>query len=65
MPAGVELVVLTVMVEDAELVPVIETGVGLKLTLMPVGKLLVTLRLTFPVKPPEGVTVMALLLEEP
>ena len=51
MPVGVELEVFTVKVEDPE--P--ETEVGAKLAIAPEGNPL-TLKLTFPVNPFEGVT---------
>ena len=51
-PAGVVNPVVTVMVEEPE--PM--TDVGLKLALAPVGKP-VALKVTFPLKPREEVTV--------
>ena len=51
-PVGVVLLVLTVIVEEPDVV----TDVGLKLALAPVGNPL-ALRLTVPVKPPDGVAV--------
>ena len=52
MPSGVAVEVLTVKVEDPEL----ETEAGVKLAVAPVGNP-VTLRLTLPVNPLEGVTL--------
>ena len=52
MPNAVELEVFTVKVEDPEL----ETVAGVKLAVAPVGNP-VTLKLTLPVNPPEGVTL--------
>lgn len=56
-PAVVLLFVLIVRVELAALAPVIETGLTLKLELVRAGNPL-RLRLTLPVKPPDGVTVI-------
>ena len=51
-PVGVVLLVVTVIVEEPDVV----TDVGLKLALAPDGNPL-ALKLTVPVKPPDGVTV--------
>jgi hypothetical protein len=51
LPAGVVLAVVTVRVDEPE-----ATEAGLKLAVAPVGNPL-TLKLTVPVNPPEGVTV--------
>ncbi|GAC1446788.1 MAG: hypothetical protein NVSMB56_08810 [Pyrinomonadaceae bacterium] len=51
-PVGVLLVVVTVIVEAPEVI----TEAGLKLAVAPAGNPL-TLKVTAPVKPPEGVTV--------
>jgi hypothetical protein len=51
-PVGVVLLVVTVIVEEPDVV----TDVGLKLALAPAGNPL-ALRLTVPVKPLDGVTV--------
>jgi hypothetical protein len=51
-PVGVVLLVVTVIVEEPDVV----TDVGLKPALAPAGNPL-ALRLTVPVKPPDGVTV--------
>lgn len=52
LPVGVVAAVVTVKVEDPEVV----TDVGLKVPVAPAGNP-VTLKLTVPVNPPEGVTV--------
>ena len=52
LPVGVVLAVVTVMVEEPDVV----TDVGLKLTVAFAGNPL-TLKLTVPVNPPVGVTV--------
>ena len=52
LPTGVLALVVTVMVDD----PVSVTVVGLKLAVAPVGSPL-ALKLTTPLKPPDGVTV--------
>ena len=51
-PVGVVLMVVTVMVEEPDVV----TDAGLKLALAPDGSPL-ALKVTVPVKPPAGVTV--------
>ena len=51
-PVGVVALVVTVMVDEPEVV----TDAGLKLALAPAGNPL-ALKLTVPVKPPDGVTV--------
>ena len=51
-PDGVVLMVVTVMVEEPDVV----TDAGLKLALAPDGSPL-ALKVTVPVKPPDGVTV--------
>jgi hypothetical protein len=61
----VEDVVLTVAVEDSALALLILTGFVPKTTLMPEGKVVVTLSVTLPVYPPEGVTVTVLGPEDP
>jgi hypothetical protein len=52
LPTGVLALVVTVMVDD----PVPVTVVGLKLAVTPVGNPL-ALKVTIPLKPPDGVTV--------
>ena len=52
LPTGVLALVVTVMVDD----PVPVTVVGLKLAVAPVGSPL-ALKVTIPLKPPDGVTV--------
>jgi hypothetical protein len=56
LPAGVAELVVTVIVAEAA-PPVMETVLGLKLAVAPLGSTLVTVRLTVPVKPPLGVIV--------
>jgi len=51
-PVGVVALVVTVMVDEPEVV----TDAGLKLALAPAGSPL-ELKVTVPVKPPDGVTV--------
>ena len=51
-PVGVELLVATVIVEEPDVV----TDVRLKLALAPAGNPL-ALKVTVPVKPPDGLTV--------
>ena len=51
-PVGVVALVVTVMVDEPDVV----TDVGLKLALAPAGNPL-ALKVTVPVKPPDGVTV--------
>ena len=51
-PVGVELLVATVIVEEPDVV----TDAGLKLALAPAGNPL-ALKVTVPVKPPDGLTV--------
>jgi hypothetical protein len=55
-PAGVAELVVTIIVAEAA-PPVMETELGLKLAVAPLGSTLVTVRLTVPVKPPLGVIV--------
>lgn len=62
-PVDVFRFVLIVRTELAALLPVIETGLILKLALVRRGKPL-RLRLTLPVKLPDGVTVMVSVLLE-
>ncbi len=49
--------VATLIVEEASLDVVIASGLGLKLALAPLGNPF-TLKVTFPVNPPEGVIVI-------
>src|ERR1700731_3945998 len=53
-PTGVEALVATVSVEDPEVV----TEEGLNVAVAPVGKPVLTLNVTAPVKPFDGVTVV-------
>jgi hypothetical protein len=62
-PVAVEVVGLTVKVTDE--VEGIFTDAELKEQVAPVGHPLVTAKSTTPVNPPDGVTVMVLLPEEP
>ncbi len=56
LPMGVVELVLTVIIEEAETDVATDSGLGPKLALTPLGSPL-TVKVTFPVNPPEGMTV--------